>query len=155
MVHAFSVALKPASQTGAPQSPARRSRTNRPRAPKFSLLLSLQSRGVSFGVLVHSRAMWNLVVRRVGEFIPGILVNAPCRIQWLYLIDEPDGSGRTFKVRSGRQSLAIVRSRCEALQALCSNLQNKAAELTPDRTEQLTAPDGAATSRASGRRQSQ
>lgn len=131
MVHAFSVALKPAHRTGAPPSPACRSRR---REPELSLLLSLQSQGVSFGVLVHSRAMWNLVVRSAGEFIPGILVNSPCRIQWLYLIDEPDTSRGAFRVRSGRRSLAIVRSRFEALQALCSNLQNKAAELTPDPT---------------------
>jgi hypothetical protein len=159
MVHAFSVALEPAPQARASQAAARRSRTNRRPSPRYSLLLSLQSRGVCFGVLVHSRAMWNLVVRRVDQLIPGILVNVSCRIQWLYLIDEPEASGQVFTVRSGRRSLAIVRDRREALQAMCSDLQEKVAELTPDPEIPdipiLTAPDGAATSLASERLRSQ
>jgi hypothetical protein len=132
MVHAFSVALDPAPQSATLPAPARRLRANRRPFPNYSLLVSLESGGVCFGVLVHSRTMWNLVLQRAGELVPGILVNINCRIQWLYSIDEPGACGRVFTVRSGRRSLAIVRSRRAALEAVCSDLRAKAAELAPD-----------------------
>ena len=145
MVHTFSIALAQAPRTGVPQATTLRQRTNRQPVPKPTLILSLHSGGVCFGVLVHSRAMWKLVAQRASEFIPGILVNAPGRIQWLYSIEEPDPNGRVFRVRSGRRSLAIVRNRPKALEAMCSDLQRRILDLVPD----FTAPDAAAATHVS------
>jgi hypothetical protein len=103
----------------------------------YSWLLSLECHGVIFAVRVNSRALWNLVARRAAEFIPGVQVNCPGRIDWSYSLAEEGPAAETagatggVTVLSGRRRIGIALSRFAALQTLCSNLQMKMAELSP------------------------
>jgi hypothetical protein len=97
----------------------------------YSWLLSLECHGVGFGVRVNSRALWNLVARRAAEFIPGVQINAPGRIDWPYSLHESSDGSPGITVRSGRRRVAVASSRLAALQAMCSDLQMKMAELSP------------------------
>jgi hypothetical protein len=74
--------------------------------------------------------MWSLVARRAKDFIPGIGVNTPGRIDWSYALEEAADGGPGIVVRSGRRAVGMVRSRFEALQSLCSDLEMKVAEKT-------------------------
>jgi hypothetical protein len=121
VVSAFSVAPEHSGSLG---------RALSGRVRMYSWLLSLECHGVGFGVRVNSRALWNLVARRTGEFIPGVQVNAPGRIDWPYSLQESVDGTPGVTVLSGRRRIAIGLSRFAALQAMCSDLQMKMAEMS-------------------------
>jgi hypothetical protein len=102
----------------------------------YSWLLSLECHGVGFGVRVNSRALWNLVARRAAEFLPSVQVNAPGRIDWSYSLVEQApaetvGATSGIIVLSGRRRICVAPGRLAAVQAMCSDLQMKMAEMSP------------------------
>jgi hypothetical protein len=128
-VSAFTVVPEPSL----PERPAGHQTNATRRAPvrSFSWLLSLQCHGVCFGVRVNSRALWNLVAHRAPEFLPGVQVNAAGRIDWAYTLAESAGGRPGIAVHSGRRAIALAANRFAAFQVLCSDLQLKMAEMSP------------------------
>ncbi len=130
MVSAFSVVPEPSVPRHPAPAPSPQAVCGAP-ARAYSWLLSLQCHGVCFGVRVNSRPLWNLVARRAAEFIPGVQVNAGGRIDCSYILTESAEGRPGIAVHSGRRLVARAVNRFEAFQALCSDVQLKLAELSP------------------------